>query len=136
MAVILAMSKVIMDAGLYDSDFINKWTNVTPGQIKEFLDKGNYTPQWAEKISGVPAGKIKNLAIQFATTKPSTLVTYRGAVANYNGANVERAAKMLDAICGNINIKGGTNNAVGASWKYPKPKHPPKAHKLKVLDGV
>ncbi len=134
--IILAMSKVIMDAGLQNDDFINKWTNVTPQQIKKFLDEGNYTPKWAEELSGVPAEKIKSLAIQFAKTRPSTLVTYRGAVAHFHGANVERAAKMLDAICGNINIKGGTNQAVGASWKYPKPKHPPKAHKLKIIDGV
>ncbi len=134
--IILAMSKVIMDSGLYDADFINKWTNVTPQQIKEFLNNGNYTPQWAENLSGVPASKIKNLAIQFATIKPSTLISYRGAVAHYHGADVERAAKMLDAICGNINNRGGTNLAVGAKWKYPKPKHPPKSRKLKVIDGV
>ena len=136
LSIILAMSKVIMDAGLHDADFINKWTNVTPEQIKTFLNEGNYTPQWAQEISGVPASTIRNLAIQFAETRPSTVITYRGAVAHYYGSNAERAAKMLDAICGNINIKGGTNQSVGASWKYPKPKHPPKARKLKVLDGV
>lgn len=136
LAVILAMSKVVMDEGLYNADFINKWTNVTPEQIKEFLNKNNYTPEWASKISTVPASKIRSLAIKFAKTKPGTIVSYRGAVANYHGTNTERAVKMLDAICGNINIKGGTCQSVGASWKYPKPKHLPKAKKLKVIDGV
>jgi anaerobic selenocysteine-containing dehydrogenase len=131
-AVALAMAHVVMKNGLYNQDFIKTWTNVTIAQLKTHL--AQYTPEWAEKISGVSASKIRSLAIEFAKAKPGTVVSYRGAVAHYNGVETERAMKMLDAICGYIDIKGGTNHGVGPSWKYPKTK----GHqiKLKIVDGL
>ncbi len=110
-AVALAMCNVIMSKELYDRDFIETWTNVTVDQLKKHL--GEYTPEWAEKISGVSAEKIRSLAIEFANAKPGTVISYRGVAAHYNGIQNERAMKMLDAICGYIDIKGGTNHGVG-----------------------
>ena len=132
-AVALAMCNVIMNKGLYDKEFIDTWTNVTPSQLKKHLK--SYTPNWAEKISGVPAKKIESLAIEFAKAKPGTCVSYRGAVAHYNGNENERAMKMLDAICGYIDVKGGTCKAVGAGWKNSFKKPTTATKKLKILDG-
>ena len=131
LAVVLAMCNLIMGNDLYDRDFIETWTNVTANQLKEHLKK--YTPEWAEKISGVPAGKIRSLAIEFANAKPGTCVSYRGAVAHYNGVDTERAMKMLDAICGYIDIRGGTNHGIGAKWSRPSVSGSTK--KLGILDG-
>jgi anaerobic selenocysteine-containing dehydrogenase len=132
-AVALAMANVVMQNNLYDANFINKWTNVTPSQLKQHLSK--YTTKWAEKISGVPASKIKALAFEYARTKPATIVSYRGAVAHYNGVDNERAIMMLEAICGNIDVPGGRCFAVGAKWKnsFKTPKG--KTKKLKIIDG-
>jgi len=130
-AVALAMCKVIMDEDLYDSDFIETWTNVTPRQLKDHL--AQYTPEWAEGISGVPAARVRTLAIQFAKANPGTCVSYRGAVAHYNGVENERAIKMLDAICGHIDVKGGTCHGVGAKFSYPKASGHPVG--LKIIDG-
>jgi anaerobic selenocysteine-containing dehydrogenase len=133
LAVLLAMSNVVMQKGLYDSKFIETWTNVTVDQLKKHLKQ--YTPAWAEKISGVPAAKIESLALEFAKAKPGTLVNYRGSVAHYNGVDTERAALMLEAICGYIDVPGGRCKAVGPKWKstYKTPKTHPK--KLKIIDG-
>jgi anaerobic selenocysteine-containing dehydrogenase len=132
-AVALAMANVVIQQGLYDRDFIQNWTNVTVEQLKKHLAK--YTPDWAENVSGVPDGKIRSLAIEYANAKPGTIVSYRGAVAHYNGVENERIIKMLDAICGYIDVKGGTCKAVGAKWKnsFKKPGGHPK--KLKIVDG-
>jgi anaerobic selenocysteine-containing dehydrogenase len=63
-------------------------------------------------------------------------MSYRGAVAHYNGNDTERAIQMLAAITGNIDNPGGRCRGVGAKWKYPKgPKEQPKAKKLKIVDG-
>jgi len=86
-AVVLAMCKVIMDAGLYDKDFFkfiratkdpNASTAKKVAALKKHLAK--YTPEWAEKISGVPAAKIKSLALELAKTKPAVVISYRGVV--------------------------------------------------------
>ena len=131
-AVALAMCNVIMQTDLYDADFIETWTSATAQQLKEHL--AQYTPEWAENVSGVSAEKIKQLANEYVRAKPGTCVSYRGAVAHYNGVENERAIKMLDAICGYIDIKGGTCHAVSAKFSYPKSKA--SAKKLKVMDGM
>ena len=142
-AVVLAMCHEVMEAGLYDKEFLkfvkltdnpNASTDEKVAALKSHLAK--YTPQWAEKISGVPAAKIKSIALEFAKTNPACVISYRGAVAHYNGNDTERAVQMLAAITGNIDNPGGRCRGVGASWKYPKgPKKKPKAKKLKILDG-
>jgi len=142
-AVALAMCREIMNAGLYDKSFFkfikaakgrNAGTEEKIAALKKHLAK--YTPQWAEKISGVPAAKIKSIALELAKTKPACVISYRGAVAHYNGTDTERAIQMLAAITGNIDNPGGRCRGVGAKWKYPKgPKIKPKAQKLKILDG-
>ncbi len=133
LSVVLAMAHVVMREGLYDEEFIDTWTNVSADELKKHL-KG-YTPKWAEGISGVPAKKIASLALEYARARPGTIVSYRGAVAHYNGVDVERAILMLEAICGNIDVKGGRCKAVGAKWKnsYPTPKGKPKG--LKIVNG-
>jgi len=142
-AVILAMCNMIMAEGLYDRAFF-KFIKTTENHsapidekiavLKSHLSK--YSPKWAEEISGVSAIKIKSLAIEFAKTKPAVVLSYRGAVANYNGIDTERACQMLAAITGNIDNPGGRCRAVGAKWKYPKgPRNKPKGKKLNILDG-
>ena len=141
-AVVLAMCREIMNAGLYDRDFF-KFIKATENRkatkeekaaaLKKHLEK--FTPEWAEKISGVPAAKIKSIALEIGKTKPTCVISYRGAVAHYDGADTERAVQMLAAITGNIDNPGGRCRAVHAHWKYPKGPKKPKAKKLKILDG-
>ena len=125
-AVALAMCHVIMMEDLYDWDFIETWTNTSVAALKAHLK--DMTPAWAAEISGVAAKDIARLAREFAAAKPGTVVSYRGAVMHANGADTERAVKMLDAICGNIDVPGGTCPAVSAKWKssFPTPKAKPK----------
>ncbi len=143
-AVVLAMCNVIMKSNLYNKNFFKfikatkKYEDTTDNKVKAL--KGHltqYTPKWAEKISGVPASKIEKLAKEFATTKPSVVISYRGAVAHYNGNDTERAIQMLAAITGNIDNPGGRCRGVGPKWKYPKgPKKKPKAKGLNITKGL
>jgi anaerobic selenocysteine-containing dehydrogenase len=137
------MCREIMNADLYDKSFF-KFIKATKGRNASTAEKvaalkkhlAQYTPEWAEKISGVPAAKIKSIAMELAKTKPACVISYRGAVAHYNGTDTERACQMLAAITGNIDNPGGRCRGVGAKWKYPKgPKKKPKAKKLKISDG-
>jgi anaerobic selenocysteine-containing dehydrogenase len=145
-AVVLAMCNVIMNEDLYkgEGEAFLKFCKVTPGASASLEEKvaalkahlKDYTPEWAEKISGVPAAKIAEIARDFATIKPACVISYRGAVAHHHGADTERAIQMLASITGNVDNPGGRCKAVGPKWKYPKgPKHP-KARKLAIVDGV
>ncbi|MFQ5936668.1 MAG: molybdopterin-dependent oxidoreductase [Acidiferrobacterales bacterium] len=145
-AIALAMCNVIMSEDLYHGEggaFLKfcratSDVNASPEEkvaaLKAHL--AQYTPEWAEGVSGVSAAKIRAIAREFATTKPAVVISYRGACAHYNGNDSERAIQMLAAITGNIDNPGGRCKAVGAKWKYPKgPKKKPKAKKLKIVDG-
>ncbi len=132
-AIALAMANVLMNEGLYDKKFITKWTNVTVQELKDHLAR--YTPEWAARISGVPASEIRAVARAYALNKPSTIISYRGVVAHYNGVENERIVMMLEAIAGNIDVPGGRTKPAGPKWKnsYKTPKG--KAKKLNILDG-
>ncbi|MHC4109535.1 MAG: molybdopterin-containing oxidoreductase family protein [Planctomycetota bacterium] len=134
LAIVLAMSNVLLQNGICDKEFIETYTNVTCDELKVHL--AQYTPEWAEGISGVPAEKIRTLALTYGRTTPSVCISYRGAVMHYNGVQTERAIFMLEAIAGNIDRPGGRCRAVGAKWKFTFPKPKIKAKKLSIVDGA
>jgi anaerobic selenocysteine-containing dehydrogenase len=143
-AVALAMCNVIMQNDLHDKEFfkfirttenVNDSTDNKVAALKSHLTQ--YTPAWAEKISGVSASKIESLAKEFAKTKPAVVISFRGAIAHYNGVETERAIQMLAAITGNIDNPGGRCRGVKPEWKYPEgPKDKPAAKRLEIVDGT
>ena len=133
LAVVLAMCNVLMANGICDKKFIETYTNVTVDELKTHL--AQYTPEWAEKISGVPAEKIRSVALAYGRARPSVCISYRGAVMHYNGVQTERAVLMLEAIAGNIDSPGGRCRAVGAKWKSTFAKPKTKGKKLHIVDG-
>ncbi|OPY63842.1 MAG: Acetylene hydratase [Syntrophorhabdaceae bacterium PtaU1.Bin034] len=104
-AMALAMINVIITEGLYDKEFIEKYTL---GFDKLVPHVQPYTPEWAEKITWVRAGDIRKLARLFATTKGAGI--YQGTCTQdqtANGTQNSRAFAILQIITGNINIPGG-----------------------------
>jgi anaerobic selenocysteine-containing dehydrogenase len=127
MAVFLAMTKVVLDKGLYKGkgeEFLkyckctSKHDDTTANKIKALKKHyASYTPAWASKISGVPASTIERIAVEYATTTPAVLIAYRGPVTTYNGCDAERARQVLSSITGNVDAPGTNCKAVGAGWK-------------------
>ncbi len=133
LAVVLAMCNVLLQNGICDTKFIETYTNVTVDELKTHL--AQYTPEWAEGISGVPAEKIRKIALAYGKARPSVCISYRGAVQHYNGVQTERAIFMLESIAGNIDRPGGRCRAVGASWKFTYPPPTTKGKKISLVDG-
>lgn len=125
-AVALAIGHVILRDDLQDSEFINTWTNVTVDELKAHYKQ--FTPAWAEKISGVPAATIERLAHEFATTKPATVFTYRGPAKHLYGSYNEKACMMLPILTGNVEKEGGYCLPRAMGYPQPNPK-PPKPEK-------
>lgn len=115
--VALAMANVIMREGLSDTDFINKWTNYPADKLAAYLNQ--YTPEMAEKYSGISATDIRRIAIEFASVKPATTYTYRGPAKHLYGSYNERCTMLLPIITGNIEVKGGYCLPRGMGYKQP-----------------
>ena len=146
LTVILAMCNVIMTENLYrgEGEEFLTFCQVTPEPNVQVAEKiaalkdhlAGYTPEWAEAISGVSAGLIHDIAVEFATARPACVISSRGASAAYNGVETERAIQMLAAITGNVDNPGGRCLAVAPRWNYPAgPKDKPASRKLDILDG-
>ena len=101
----LAMAQTILQQGLQDAEFLNKWSNVPAAKLIEHL--APYTPEQAEKVSGVKASEIRRIATQLAQTKPATILTGRGVGGHQNGVLNERCIALLCAVIGNIDLPGG-----------------------------
>ena len=105
-AIALAMAHTIVAENLHDRDFITRWTNVSLSELAEHL--ASYTPEWAEKVSGVPASDIRRIAIEFANAAPAcTTMCNRGSSAHINGFYNDRAINLLNAIVGSVGRRGG-----------------------------
>jgi thiosulfate reductase/polysulfide reductase chain A len=103
--VALAMAQVILKEGLHDEAFIRNWTNVNSASLSAHLKP--YTPARAEKESGVSAADIRRIAIEFASTKPSTTLSSGGLNKHMNGVENERCILLLNALTGNVDVRGG-----------------------------
>ena len=103
-ALALSLMNVIISEKLYDADFVKNWT-FGFDKLKEHV-KG-YTPEVVEKITWVPADKIKQFATMYATSKPATIT--QGVSLDHcpNGVQNSRAISILIAITGNLDIVGG-----------------------------
>ncbi len=64
------------------------------------------TPEWAEKITGVPASTIRSLAEEIARTRPTHIIEGGGANHWYNNDINNRSMILLLALTGNIGRPG------------------------------
>jgi anaerobic selenocysteine-containing dehydrogenase len=103
--VALAIAHVIVDKELVDSDFIQKKTNSSLNKLRRYLKQ--YTPEAAEKESGIKASAIKTLAQEFVSQKPAVALAGGGASDHVNGMQNVRCISLLNWITGNLEKKGG-----------------------------
>ena len=104
-ALALSLIQVLVSEGLYDHEFVGKWT-VGFEDLTSLV--AAYPPEVGEGITGVPAGLIRQAARLWAEVRPARLQTSAsGLVQSPNGVQNHRAVTLLSAITGNLDVPGG-----------------------------
>jgi anaerobic selenocysteine-containing dehydrogenase len=105
-AVALGMAHTILTEGRVNREFFDRWANCSIEELTERLSE--YTPEWAEGISTVPAADIRRIAREFAAASPrATTMCNRGSSAHINGYYNDRAIGLLNILVGSVGQPGG-----------------------------
>jgi len=115
-ALALSMAHVIIKEGIYDYEFVEKWT-AGFNRLKKHVSQ--YTPQWAESITWIPTEKIIAAARRYALYKPSVLEWGVAVEHNTNSLQTVRAISLLRGLTGNIDIPGGDILGMNIVRPYP-----------------
>jgi len=107
-ALALAMIHVICEEGLYDKDFVEKYTH---GFDELAQHAKQYAPENVAGITWVPAESIRKAARMYAEAKPAALQWGNAIEHDVNLFDATRALACLMGITGNLEIPGGNVNA-------------------------
>lgn len=100
-----ALMHVIINEGLYDREYVQRWVHGFE-ELRKFVEP--YTPEWAEKETGVSAEEIRALAREVSKDKPAVVFHYGYRCSNYvNEIYFRRSLIMLNALMGSIEAPGG-----------------------------
>ncbi|WP_432519981.1 molybdopterin-dependent oxidoreductase [Kineococcus sp. SYSU DK006] len=141
-ALLLAMCHVLLVEDLLDRDFLERCTagaDVFLASLRGAEDGVEKTPEWAAPLTGIDAGRIRDLARRAARGR--TMVTVSWSVARTRfGEQPLWAAVALAAMLGQIGLPGGgfghgyaSTGGVGRrAGSYPLPTLPQFADPLRL----
>ncbi|MFT5089562.1 MAG: putative molibdopterin-dependent oxidoreductase YjgC [Candidatus Latescibacterota bacterium] len=117
-ALLLGMAHVIAREGLVDRDFIEKRT----ADYEAFVEHlGEFTPEWAESICGVPAADIEKAGLLYGGAERGAIYYTLGITEHICGVDNVQSLCNLALMTGNLGREGaginpmrGQNNIQGA----------------------
>jgi len=106
-AVLNGIMNVIIDNDWYDKTFVDERCE----GFEEFKTVvKEYPPEKVEKISGIPAQQIRDIAELFGKAKTAGLFYAMGITQHTTGIDNVMSTANLQMLCGNIGINGGGVN--------------------------
>ncbi len=114
-ALVMAMMNVIITEGLVDQDYVD---NYTVGYAELAERAKTRTPEWAEKITGIPADDIRKFAREYATTPPAAIRVGVALERSHGGSQAIRAVTCLPALI------GAWRHVGGGALQFPVWEHP------------
>jgi len=118
-AVFQAMAHVVVKEGLYDQDFIRRRTEGFDDYVESLEE---YTPEWAETVTGVPADSIREAARLYAKANRAAIYWGMGISQSTHGTDNTLTLTNLALMCGHVGKAGtglnplrGQNNVQGCS---------------------
>ena len=101
-----ALAHVILRDGLHDQEYIDERTE----EFKSYKESlAQFTPDYAEKMCGIPAADIEKTAHLYAKGR-STILYCMGITQHISGTDNVKSLANLAMLCGNIGVKGGGLN--------------------------
>ncbi len=118
-ALALGMMHVIINEGLYDADYVSRYTagfDELKARVQEYpLDK---VAAW----TGISAVDIHKLATEYATQRPSVIRVNYGIQRSENGGSAMRAVAMLPCLVGSWKeVGGGLQMSTSGAFGLNKP---------------
>jgi len=142
-ALAVAIAHILLTEGLWYKDFVGDFTDgenrFVPGQTVDEetfeekhtngivkwwnLELKDKTPEWAAKITDLPAEQIKRVAIGYGQAAPSAISWLGGGPCmQVRGAYASMAVHALNGIVGAVDNVGGTQQSNKEyTTKFPKP---------------
>ena len=120
-ALMLAWMNVLITEGMYDKEYVSKYTFGIEDLEIHVADK---TPEWAEKITRIPAEDIRKSAWAMAAAAPAVVI-HPGRHVTWYGDDTQRlrCVAILTALLGSWGRKGGYFYPATAG--IPSFPHPP-----------
>jgi anaerobic selenocysteine-containing dehydrogenase len=103
-ALALGMLHTIIAEGLYDKDFVSRWTTGFDSLVERVE---SYTPEKVAGITWIPEEAIRSAARTYATTRPAGIQWGVSLDQGVNNFQTSRAILLLSGITGNIDVPGG-----------------------------
>jgi anaerobic selenocysteine-containing dehydrogenase len=115
-ALAMGMVKVIIDEGLYDKDYVAKYT-VGFEELKK--EVANFTLEEVAVETWINVETIRTVARLYATSKPGMILWGNALENNVAALQVCRAVSMLRGLTGNVGVKGG--ELINTPAKFGRP---------------
>ncbi len=147
-ALVAGLAHVLISENLVDQPFLDRYCvgydeKTLPadapknGHYKAYIlgqgeDGVEKTPQWAAKITGIPAERIIKLAREIGSAKPAYICQGWGPQRQANGELTSRAIAMLPILTGNVGINGGNSGARESTYTITIERMPVLTNPVKV----
>ena len=105
-ALALGMMHVLIEEKLYDREFVEQWA-VGFDDLHDYVQQ--FTPEEVERVTGVAAEMVRELARGIATADGAAQVMYTGLEYTDSGVQNIRAVMILWALAGQLDVAGGMN---------------------------
>lgn len=107
LAFVLALTYVVLNEELYNKEYVEANFNDFEA-YKNHIIGHKYTPEWASKITTIPAKEIYTIAREFMQHAPKAIY-YPGRRSTFaaNDFQLRRAMAIFQALSGGIDTKGG-----------------------------
>ncbi len=114
-----AVAKFLLERGLADMEFVNRWVNNLEEYAKSLEP---FTLEYAERITGIAAKDIETIALEIAKADGTCILWAMGVTQHCGGSDTSTAISNLLLLSGNYMREGagayplrGHNNVQGAS---------------------